>query len=102
MMQKLIATSPNAEVFGESVLGYVTCVSREDIKPVLVKYGLDALDVKAWYSHQRMLDVLGDIQNGQTNVAESLVSIGMKVMELVSLPPTINSVPTVLASLSDV
>jgi hypothetical protein len=99
-MRKLIAPAPNAEVFGESVLGYVNCLQVDEIFPILSRHGLEKVDPQSWYPMQNLLDVLKEIQDEPQNVSESLVSIGMKILEIATVPPTINSIPSVLESFS--
>ena len=49
-----------------------------------------------WYPHQRILNLLRDLQDPQYRVAGSLVSLGIKIMEMTNLPPRVDSIPAVL------
>lgn len=101
-MKKLIASTPNAEVLGESILGYLNCVRHAEIQPILDKYGLEDIQARKWYSHQMMLNVLRDISEDNSIVTESLIAIGIKIMEIATVPPTITSVDAILPSLATV
>lgn len=101
-MKKLVPSTPNAEVLGESILAYMNCLEQDQIVPILTKYGLVDVDAHAWYPLQKMLDVLRDIQNQPDNVSASMVSIGVKVMEIATLPPELNTVGAVLSALGAV
>jgi hypothetical protein len=101
-MKKYFASTPTAEVGGQTILGYTNCLQAAEIEPILARHNLHDVVPEGWYPLQMMLDVLHDIADSQQNVSESLVSIGIKVMELIDLPPSINSIETVLNSLGAV
>jgi hypothetical protein len=98
-MKKLVASMPNAEVLGESILGYVQCVNQDEIEPILEAHNLLNVQADSWYPHQAILDVMRDIEAGTYNVSESLVSIGIKIMELATIPDSVNSIPAALEAL---
>ncbi|MEP7289691.1 MAG: hypothetical protein ABI947_28400 [Chloroflexota bacterium] len=98
-MKKFIASTPNAEVLGESILGYKKCIKHDEIEPILLKYELHDVRAEDWYSHQMILNVLRDIEERKSNVSESLVAVGIKIMELATIPESVNSIEAVLQSL---
>jgi hypothetical protein len=98
-MKKLTASTSDAEVRGESILGYVNAIESTTIIPILEAHGLYDVEEHEWYSHQTILNVLRDIEEQKHNVSQSMVSIGMKIMELASVPPSVDSIPAALESL---
>ncbi|MBK8021579.1 MAG: hypothetical protein IPK19_09150 [Chloroflexi bacterium] len=101
-MTKFVASTPNAQVSGDSIQGYLNCIRYDEIKDVLEKHSLTDIQATEWWPHQTMLSVLAEIGQGTVNVSESLVSIGIKVMEMTTMPPQIDSIQTVLGSLGAV
>lgn len=97
-MEKLIASSPRAEVLGESILRYVNCLEHGEVKPILSRYGLDDIQPLDWYPHQTILDVLRDIEQQ----SESMVSIGIKLMEGTVALKNAGSIPAVFDTLGAV
>ena len=94
--QQFIASSPDQEVIGQIALGNTQNIRRDEIEPLLKKYGLQNIDPKHWYSHQKILDMYREIASGQTNVSENLVAIGMAGAKITPLPPEANTLVAVI------
>jgi len=97
-MRKYISISPNAELIGAALLALMKNLRHEEIEPLLKKYDLETVDPHKWYPEQKILNLLKEIEDGQTNVSENLVAIGMKSFETIPLPPEINSIEAFLNS----
>lgn len=77
---------PDHEVIGQTVLDLQNAVGGETIYPIYQKHGLGDVDPKAWYPMQKMLDALQELgQQGGTMF--DLISVGMKTVENLLLPP---------------
>jgi len=98
-MKKLIASKSNAEVHGQTILKYIESLGHEAISPILKKHKLTDVQPNAWYPHQRVLDLLRDIQDPKYNVPGSLETLGIKLMRMAELPPNVNSIPAILNAL---
>src|SRR5215207_2565726 len=95
-MKKLVALSPQSEISGRLVLAFTQNLHRDEMRPILLKYNLEPTDPDGWYPQQRLLDVFRDIQAGNSNVAQTLVAIGMKGAETAAYPPEIDSIKTAM------
>jgi hypothetical protein len=98
-MKKLTASKSNAEVLGKSILRYIESLNYEAVKPILKKHKLTDIQPDTWYPHQRILDLLRDIQDPKYNVPGSLEALGIKIMKMADLPPNVNSIPAMLNAL---
>jgi hypothetical protein len=91
-------TSPDAEVAGVAVLSLLNNIQVDELLPVLKKHGLEQIDPNGWYSEQKLLDVVKDIQENP-NSMQNFVAIGMKVFETMPLPPGVDSLQSFLGAI---
>lgn len=89
--QKLVASRPDSLTLGQLALGNIQNIVRDEIEPLLKKYGLEDIQPDQWYPVQNILDLYREISEGNTNVTQNLVAIGKKGAEVGPLPPEINS-----------
>lgn len=77
---------PNLELTGQSALALIQSMRHQYFEPVLEQHGFANIEPNAWYSLQRLLDVLNDMaQRGSTMF--DFVSIGLAAAENSELPP---------------
>lgn len=83
---------PNAELNGTTALAFIRSIQHDDIAEILEARGLAEVDPQAWYSLQRILDVLSDIASHE-NSTTNLVSVGIAAAQLGidKLPPEMAS-----------
>lgn len=91
-------TTPEAEILGVSIQAYIRSLMYDDIKHLLIEYDLQDIEPRKWYPFQLILNVLRDIHQDPTNTTEKLVSVGMKIAELVPVAEGVNSVFSFLES----
>lgn len=72
------------------------------VDPILEKYGLDDLKPGEWVPFQSWLNVFRDISDEGRRQMFDLVAIGMSIGMGIAIPPEIDSIPAVLASLDPV
>jgi hypothetical protein len=84
--------SPDHEGPGQVLLDFANAVDAEEILPYFEKHGLTNIDPKAWYPHQKFLDVLSDISENPSAMF-NFVSIGMKQAENAIIPPEFANLP---------
>jgi hypothetical protein len=99
-MPKLVASTPNAEIIGQAMLGFINNLRYDDLIPLLQQYGVDKIDPDRWYPQQIFLDIYRDMQNGKINSSENMVAIAVKIVETAVFPPGINSVETMIQAMS--
>jgi len=93
-MGKYQSFDPKAEVIGQSMLGFIQCLRKEEITPYLKKHSLTDIKPGEWYSQQTWLDVLSDLSEEKAGGAMfDFVAIGMKVSELSNFPPEFSLMP---------
>ncbi len=97
-MRKYVASSPNAELIGGALLALVKNVNHEDIEPLLKKHGLENIQPMQWYPEQPILDLLKAIADGETNVSENMVAIGIKAIETIPFPVEIDTLEKFIGS----
>lgn len=71
-----------AESLGLILQSFLVSIQRKEYQPVLDKYGITDFDPDAWYPMQLILEIFEAVQNS-TNATQNLVSIGIKVVEVV-------------------
>jgi len=101
MAGKYQAFDPNTEVNGYSMLGFIQCLRKEEIRPYLEMRGLDNIDPEGWYPLQSWLDVLSDLAEKRPGQSMfDFVAVGMKVLEMTHFPPGFEtlSLPKMLAA----
>jgi hypothetical protein len=94
----LYVSSPDAVVAGVAVLALTQSIQFDEILPIATKHGLDQVDPEKWYSEQKLLDFLKDLETSP-NTSANFVSIGIKVFETMPMPPEINSLEVFLRAL---
>jgi hypothetical protein len=91
-MQKFQVFSPDTEVRGQTMLAFIQYINHEEIKPFLQSHDLDHIVPDQWYPLQQFLDVLNDISQ-YPGALFDFVSIGMKIIEVVEVPPDFAKLP---------
>ena len=71
------SAAPNAEVLGVAMLALPVCLKADEIMPLLKKHGFADIDAEKWYPQQSIVNLYRDIEEGRSNVSESLVAIGI-------------------------
>jgi hypothetical protein len=99
-MPKLVASTPNAEIIGQAMLGIVNNLRHDELLPLLTQYGVEKIDPERWYPQQIFLDIYRDMQDGKINSSENMVAIAVKIVETAVFPPGINSVETMIQAIS--
>jgi hypothetical protein len=77
---------PDAETIGQVLRSFTDNLQGEETRPLMEKHGMADLDPMGWYPVQKLLDGLNDIAENP-NVTFNMVAIGMKIGEMVPLPP---------------
>jgi hypothetical protein len=83
------AASPEAKVSGANVAALLDTIRDEDMRVMVEEHGFGDIDHEAWYSQQKFLDVIKEVEQHLT--FQELVAIGMRGAETVHLPPEIQS-----------
>jgi len=87
-MGKYKSFEPEAEAIGQSMLGFIECLRREEIRPYLEAHGLTDIQPNGWYPVQQWLDVLSDLSEDRPGQAMfDFVAIGMQISQTSSYPP---------------
>jgi len=104
-MQKYQAFDPKSEVMGQSMLGFILCIRREEIMPFLEMHGLNNIKPDGWYPLQKWLDVLSNLAEERPGQAMfDFMAVGMRVSEMTPFSPEIEArpFPDVLMALDEV
>lgn len=80
------------EVIGQVALEIQTAIGGENIYPIYERHGLTNVNPQAWYPMQNLLDVFNDFE-ARGGAMFDLVSVGMKTVENLVLPPEASSLP---------
>ncbi len=80
-MQRYFTCSPDALLIGQTAVALLVNLQYDEIKPILVKYGLNEIDPNQWYPVQRILDIFNDIERIPGGMMD-LVAIGIAAGEL--------------------
>jgi|GEM_PF-2770141 len=98
-MAEYISFDPNVEVLGQSMMSVIAGMSAS-ARPLLAKYGLDALEADKWYKLQPILDFYREVSQSK-NAKLNLTSTGTKVPEKTIFPPEIDSIQKAFQSLDE-
>jgi hypothetical protein len=92
------AFSPNAEIIGEGILGYISGMGafESTAREFLKEHGIDDPVPGKWYSHQAFLDTLEAIEIKV--VPATLWQIGQKIADIAPFPPDVDTVEKALVS----
>lgn len=90
--QPFVASSPEAEVKGWSILGFVENVDARWVAPLRAKYHLDTLDPEAWYPHQMLLSFFKDMSETRGSMS-ALVMACRTIVKHSPMPPEIDTLP---------
>ena len=77
---------PDAETLGQLLSAFTDNLQGRQMLPIMEKHNMVDLDPMAWYPMQRLLGALNELMLNTNNVP-NMVAIGMKIGELVQLPP---------------
>jgi hypothetical protein len=94
------SVSPEVEASGASIQTVLRGMAT-DLKPLLLKHGLQDVKADTWYPQQQWLSFFKDVAESGGGAMMDLVSIGMQIAEVALLPPHIDSVEKALASMND-
>ena len=86
-MRKLTCP-PGTETLGQNLMAFTDNLQGSETSPVMEKYGLIDIDPHAWYPASNLLDGLNELAE-KTNVSTNLTAIGMKIGEIVPMPPAL-------------
>lgn len=96
------AFHPDNETLGIAILAMIKALDYRDISAVLVKDGFPAdveqIQPDAWYPMQQELDVMRDV--AATGGMVDLVTIGMKIPDMVEYPVEITTITEALTMLN--
>ncbi len=73
-------------MIGAALQAYDEAAYHDEFEPILADYGLEKIDPARWYPQQLTLDVQKAIRDAPGG-GNSLVSIGMKIIETAKFPP---------------
>ncbi len=98
-MAQYVPFDENAEVSGQSILGFVNAIPvfREEMLQVLQKNGIDNLKPDEWYPMICNLNAYKEI--GESYGANTLFAIGKAIPEHAVFPPDIDDLEKALASI---
>lgn len=82
----------DAKALGQSYLGFINCINKEDIQPYLEKHNLSTIEPDKWYPLQSWLDVLSDIANSDNSMM-NFVAIGTQIAQEAPFPPVFDQLP---------
>ena len=82
------------------MLALPVCLKADEIMPLLKKHGFADINAEQWYPQQSIVNLYRDIEEGRSNVSESLVAIGIKSVETMQFPPEVNTMQAVIAAMS--
>ncbi|MCU0466744.1 MAG: hypothetical protein MUF38_19525 [Anaerolineae bacterium] len=88
-MRKLTSHAAS-ETLGVNFAAFVDNLMSEETRPVMEKYDIHNVNPHDWYPTQRLLAALNEIAS-QVNVTSNMIAIGMKIGEIVPLPPHMTS-----------
>ncbi|MFZ4816587.1 MAG: hypothetical protein ACOYL5_18780 [Phototrophicaceae bacterium] len=91
------AFHPQNETLGSAVLAIIAAIDYRDISSILQQYGLRDIQPDGWYSQQTELDIMKAIM-GKGGMMD-MVSIGMKIPDVVEYPMQIKTVKEALTML---
>ncbi|MBN1565662.1 MAG: hypothetical protein JXA10_17585 [Anaerolineae bacterium] len=86
-MAKYELFHPDTEILGQVILDFESAIGYEKFGPILEKHQLTDLEPTRWYSGQRWVDVLNEIEDLQGISMLDFVSLGIQQMALVDWPP---------------
>ncbi|MBZ0305078.1 MAG: hypothetical protein K8I82_03330 [Anaerolineae bacterium] len=97
----------HSEAISNGILGSMAFLRRDEhmkavVDPILTKNGLENLKMDEWVPFQSWLNVFKEISAEGKRQMFDLVAIGMAIGMGISLPPEIDNIPAVLASLDPV
>ncbi|MBZ0290374.1 MAG: hypothetical protein K8I30_22300 [Anaerolineae bacterium] len=77
---------PELEVLGVNLVAFSNNIQGAETTPIMQKYGIIDINPEAWYPARNLLDALNELAV-KTNVAANLTAIGMRIGEMVPMPP---------------
>lgn len=81
-----------AEVSGELMTSMMDCANSKNIVPILQTLDLPEIHPEAWHQQQLVLDVFSTVKGDSSDSMFNLVSIGMRLMERLKVPETVQIV----------
>ncbi|MEO1163528.1 MAG: hypothetical protein AAFV98_07095 [Chloroflexota bacterium] len=81
-----------AELQGVALLTLTASQNLFDFEDLVKKYGYDDIDQEAWYPMHEALQFLKDLTE-RHNTTQNMVSIGMKLLDVMPLPPEVQTIP---------
>ena len=87
-MEKVYGADPATEIAGSAAKSMVDNLSTPDIKTLIVKHGLDKIELTDWVPLHKMCDLFNDVAASQAGGAsQTFVVMGMRIAEQSEFPP---------------
>lgn len=83
---RTLTCPPEAETIGQVLSAFSENIQGNDVEPIMAKHQMVGLDPMGWYPVQRLLNALNELAENP-NTTPNLVAIGMKIGEMVPMPP---------------
>lgn len=83
--------NPEAEIQGVALLTLAQSQNLYNFTDLVEKYGYDQINPDEWYSLQSALMFLQDLTERHSST-ENMVSIGMKLFDVMPLPPEVTTI----------
>ena len=91
-----VSPIPETEVLGQVMFAYIENIRAEEMAAILQKYGLTDIQPNQWYPYQLGLDFERALGESDENGAESLVAIGIKIIDQMPFPAEVTTIPQAL------
>lgn len=78
---------PSVEFIGQNVRAFIENLQEIEVKPIVAKYGFENVDPNSWYPANKWMDAMNEMAKNP-NFSSNMVAIGMKIGEIVPMPPT--------------
>jgi hypothetical protein len=95
MIDRFTSFDPNCEVGGFIIVAYLQSMWAEDIVPLIKQHNLENVDPQGWYPQQKWLNFLTEVYK-MPDGPSRMVSVGMKVGQVMPFPPEITSFEQVM------
>jgi hypothetical protein len=100
--QPYVSPSPDVEVLGQVLFAYTENIRAEEMALILQKYNLTNIQPDQWYPLQLSLDAARALADSASTGTESLVAIGMKLIDTMPFPPDVKTIPQAVEMLNRV
>jgi hypothetical protein len=80
--------APEIEFIGQNLRAFTDNLQGDEVGPIVAKYGLANADPNGWYKARPWMDAMNELAQ-HPNFSSNMVAIGMKIGEIVPMPPTL-------------